>query len=351
MIKKLTATILLILIAAALNAQDRAQQKKDRVFIYSFTIPTDAEKYQYYTFIIPSTISKYIEQNNNFGSVKIIDDIEPYPETSDEQKNREYIKKLREKASTYGNPEYVVSGACSIAEGEITITAYVFNLRGKKVEKIVVKGRENVAVMKEMMDDLSAKIENQLLEFHKDYSLYSKESGYSSFYKAIRGTDFGFSFGKNFILFNWKDLYNDSDFINAYVRVLPWKNYGLMLSGEYFSTNNDNKSSGRSYYEIFGTTLSFCARYGISENISVSASAGGGISYSKIEFQPSGDHSPYAFPLLKKTSTDPSLDISACIEYEFNPAKIRLGASFKRIFYLGEDLNMYSIFIGAGYNI
>ncbi len=351
--KKITALILITIffnISVFAGENSTNETKRPALVIYNLKIEKDNKKYLYYSTIIPKTISKIIKTYNKYDVITAgeIQDYRKNIENAEDK--RKYINSLK-KLSTSTSADYLITGACSIDNNTLLIELQIFNSRGKELSYISKKSIEVGALLKDTIDDLTVKIIKEIDRFDKRNKKRFAPSPYLGLYRAFSPFTFGIETGRVNFLEKWKDHYNNTEFVNTFLTANITSYLGITANFEYFSADNEGKDGLASFFYFMGGTLEINFYLRPSRLFAAALSGGGGYSRSKIEIFFTDNPDPFVQADRTTISRDPLVKITAAIEFNIAPVMVRFGSSYTRIFYSGEALETYTIFMGMGYNI
>ena len=331
--------------------------KKDKILIYNFnyisseTEPdnSDAEsikKFQYYSFIVPQTLSKNFSIEDNYNIERKYDTIHINSVFQDEKERIAHVKELLVIAKE-NSANYLITGDCSISEGMLTINVSIFNARGHDIVTFQHKSNELGVVFKDTTDYIAAEIIKNI-EIMADLDRERFEpSPFLSAFSLIQGLSIGVESGYLFIHKPWKDFYNNTFFASPYI--MYSFNKWLALSAKYDYIQSDSKGKDLSaHYQIDfnGGALMAHLKYNFFKNATIGLSAGGGISKSRTIKNP---HAPLTDPDLKTSSRDYYTDGTFYFSYRLSAIEIKAGVIYKRIFYKDDHMGMSGVYAGAGF--
>lgn len=331
--------------------------EKDKILIHNFsyvrsadeTSDTSAEsikKFQYYSFIIPQTISKNLSIENNYNVERKYDTIALNSIFPNEKERIAHIKELIIIAND-NSADYLIAGDCSISEGILTINVSLFNARGHDITTFQHTSSELGVVFKDTTDYIASEIiKNIEIMAELDRERF-RPSPFLPVFSLLQGFSIGVESGYIFIHKPWKEYYNDTFFVSPYI--MYNFNKWLALSAKYDYIQNDSKGKDfPDYYQIDFNGISLMAhlKYNFFKNASIGLSAGGGISKSEIIQTPSA---PLINPGSKTSSKDFYTDGNLYISYRLSAIEIKTGVSYKRIFYKDKHMGMSGIYAGVGF--
>ncbi|HOO71165.1 MAG TPA: hypothetical protein PK926_05325 [Spirochaetota bacterium] len=362
MIKKILYSGLILLVSVTcLRAEEKpetAQVAKKKVFIYSFVPLDNSGKYQYYSSIIPKTLAKSLKRNEIFNIETTDETFAILPADASGKEKQDYFDRIRE-----ANSDYVITGFCEIVENPqvlvngknellLKIKIQVFNLFDQSFDTINLTSREIGVILKDVIDNGTAEIENKLSLYESNRREHMKPSPFLPAHRFFTRFSFGIEVGELFILGKWDDLYNWSQFVSPYFRLNIRDYIGINLSYDYFSTDNDDMDSGtNSTMEIDTIFLGLYYTYRFKRYFDVMVSASGGLSFTYIRFaDPSTDDNPYMDPLSDKKSIDPGIITGASIGFHLSCVVLRIGCSYRGYFYADEPFHGMGLYGSLGCN-
>ena len=331
--------------------------KKDKILIYNFnyispetepnnTYAESIKKFQYYSFIIPQTVSKNFTIENSYDIERKYDTIAINSVFQDEKERITHIKELVAIAKE-NSANYLITGDCSISEEMLIINVSIFNAQGHDIVTFQHKSNELGVVFKDTTDYIAAEIiKNIETMADLDRERFSP-SPFLAAFSLLKGLSIGVESGYLFIHKPWKDFYNNTFFASPYI--MYSFNKWLALSAKYDYIQGDSKGKNLPAYsqiDFNGGALMGHLKYNFFKNASIGLSAGGGISKSKTIQNP---HGSLMNPDLKTSSRDYYADGTLYLSYKLSAIEIKTGVIYKRIFYKDDHMEMSGIYAGAGF--
>ncbi len=355
--------------------------EKPLIALYNFKVTGDTENFQYYSFIVPHTISRNIQASNRIR-IKRINTLFPLntnSETSTEEKMDRFFSKL---SKAHKDIDFIVTGSCHAEadkQSKKNIQVFDFTKKAKKkshhepiIKKLSIKlniidiqggnilsmeqeSTETGVIMKDIIDTVSDKITSATIELNRENVERYASSSFADFYRSLSFMTFGFDTGQVRFTGSWENLYNNTQFIRGFLyfdtdSVIPYT--GLSLNEEYFSSDNDDKESANpSILSTWNTSLDFHFNIKFSEFFRLSLSAGGGLAFSQIMISPPGGGDPFTEPLSEEKSTDPYVSSGLCMIVSLSNIEIRGGAFYKGIYFNDKPLHMYTLQGGIAFHL
>lgn len=331
--------------------------KKDKILIHNFsyvmpetetsnTAPESIKKFQYYSFIIPQTLSKNISVEDNYNIERRYDTLTIKSIFQDEEERIAHVRELIAIAKE-NSSDYLVSGDCSISEGMLTINVSLFNARGHDIVTFQHRSSELGAVFKETTDYIASElIKNIEIIAELDRDRF-RPSPFLPVYSLIEGLSIGIDAGYLFIHKPWNDFYNNTFLTSPYLMYSFNELLALSIKYDYIQSDSKGKNFP-DYYQVDFKGLSLLGhiKYNFFKNASIGLSLGGGLIKTGILKNSS---EPLMYPGLKASSNDPYIDGTFYLNYRLSAIEIKTGIIHKRIFYKDEHIKMSGIYAGAGF--
>ncbi len=353
-------TLMIITSASLLYSQEPVKQKPS-LLIYNFnvvnmTTPLQKEEsvraeeekqknYQYYSFIIPQTISKNLSLSNNYlvnRKLELLSIKNDFP-SSDEK--RKYFRELK-KSGTINKADYLITGNCRVYSDRLEIDGTIFNVRGRNVEYFTTKSFELGVLLKETTDIISDEVNKKILDLVAANAERFRPSPFKFLEAPLGIMSIGLDTGYYFILGDWADIYNDALYMSPFLKFDINRYFTLSLSCDYLSTNTDDKDiSSYSDLDIKGASMGVSIQFPVTENFIVGLSAEGGLARTTITVE-TGE--PFTDPLAQETSTDPCTQVGLFMKFKYSSFDIDTGVKYKRIFLENKALEMAGIYAGLG---
>lgn len=348
-----------ILLPLTIHSEEVNQElNKSRIIIYNFnyikpeTDTTDPEKsenikkYQYYSFIIPQTLAKNINNEYSYSAERKFDTLEIISSFGSEEERINHLKELTGHARE-NSADYLVSGECSISEGLLTVTVTVFNAKGHDIETFQHRSSELGVVFKETTDMIAEEtVKNIDIMAELDRERF-RPSPFTGFYSLLNGFSAGVDSGYLILHSPWDNFYNDTFFASPYIMYNFTSWFALSASYDYFQTDSEDKNFIDYYQADFqGGFLSAHLKYNFNNIFSIGLSAGGGMMKSEIIMNPAD---PLMNPGMETTSEDPYMSSSFYLSCRLSAIELKAGIMHKRIFQKDEDIKMSGIYGGAGF--
>ena len=352
---------LLISHASAAEIKISAQTKKKNVTVFPFIPLDDSGKYKYYSSIIPKTLAKSMAKSELYDVSVAQEPFEILSPALKDAAQKSYFDKL--KASVSPSTHYVITGFCELKENPqvmvngrnemlLTVKIQVINMLTEKFAMFDLTSREVGVILKKTIDDLQNNVDIKISAFEQENREMLKPSPYLASYKVLKRFSFGIEVGEFFILDDWADLYNCSEYIHPYFNISIINILGISINYEYFSTDNDDKdASAGSTMEINTAAAGLYFIYRFVSFMDVSAYASAGVSTTTIRFnKASEENSPFDKPRSKELSIDASIHTGASVGFHFFSAFLRLGCTYKRFFFSDKHLHGVAVYGSLGYS-
>lgn len=351
---KITALSSLILFYSnVLYSQNNYTPRKARLLIYDFiitdnykNIKDNKKKIQFYSFVIPETISKSLD---NTGNYEIIREKGPFSigvDFKDKDQNIAYLKKLGELGSQYRS-DYIITGSFNVINNQISIRITIFNVKGQDIETVEYEGDEPGVRLWETTDQLAERIKEKIDNFNIIKQEKPAETPSIAKYPSSGIITLGLDSGYLYFSGSFKTLYNNSLYLTPFIDFDLTDNFSI--SFKYTSIQSDSDGKNVIPYQqirILSSSMSICYIYRPTADSGISVSAGGGFSRTTVTIKPG--QQPFTTPSYEKVSKDPNIDISSFFSYNLSATTFRTGVIYKRIFFKNKPIDTGIIFAGAG---
>lgn len=345
-------TIISLILAGSLNVypEVKTSPKKNRVLIYNFSttdkdLKDKGNNYQYYSIIIPDTISKSLQKSKEY---EIIRNNEPFTiETvfPNDTRKRIYVKNLS-KTGIKNKIDFIITGKYYVTGGKLKTKIVIFNVQGKDIVTVENESDELGVVLTQLTDLVSSQMSGNIDNLEKLNIKRADNSLSLAIYRPFSIMTLGLDAGYFYIFGDWSKVYKNSLFIAPFIDFDLADSYSVSLKFTSIQSDNENKdATSYSQIKILNGTVTFNYLYKISDNYGIVLSGGGGLARTTIIINP---EQPFYNALAKKTSYDPTLDLSAYLDYTISPALFRAGLLYKRIFYKDKAMDSATVFAGAG---
>ena len=359
-ISHLKAIILLsmamVLSTVQVYAGERSGEKvpEATIAVYNFKPAENSEKYQYYSNIIPHTLARTLKKTGNLKVERSFTQPEMLPEKTGRKAYKEWAASHVTPGGD-GIPDFALAGTCSIIELPdkkklLRIQVQVINIRGRESVLIQTKSEEVGAILKTTIDDLGAQIQDSVRAFQLKNMKRFAPSPFMPVYSFFRGMSFGIKTGMVYMTGDWEDLYNDTDYVNAYIMLNTSGRISLALNCSYFSSDNYGIEAGNySIISVWSSSADIAYNLYFSRRFYFSIAAGGGMAFTNIKIH--ADNGPFTKPLSDTNSTDPFAAGSLSFHVNIDPVRVQFGSSIQRIFFQDTHMQMITFFFGAGFKI
>jgi hypothetical protein len=355
--RKFKTTIGLVFLCISISAVLHAQQNtaKTRVLIFNLKTDENAQKFLYYTIIIPKTIGTSLQKN---GSVDIQNN-NARPARIGDYTNKKEVKKFIDSLKNYNadpaNLDYVILGSSNFdldekdqgKEGpkKIAIDIQIVNIKGKSAIQFSDTSTEVGAIFQQTIDNLTAKINAEISSFDSSNKVQFSSSPFMKIHNGLSKISLGLNGGYIFFVGKWRDIYNDAAIVGPYVMVTPIKWFGVSADMLYFSTDSDKKNTiTNSYFEGWNYHINAHAVIPI-KFFTILAGFGAGITFSTITINPmNSDSDPFKDPAFEKNSKNANINISLAFAFDVSIIHIALGGTYERIFYTNEHMQYASVY-------
>jgi len=353
--KLLLILTLMILSISAFADEDNTVKSSILIFNFNYLAPGADEtiaskdgsikKFQYYSFIIPQTLSKNINSEGIYISSRKYDTHKINDTFQDEEERISHIRELV-KISADNSADYLVSGDCSIEDGTLIVSVTVFNAKGYDITTFQHRSSELGVLFKDTTDSISHEIINQITAMAALDKKRFRPSPFIPAHNFLKNLSIGVDAGYLFIQKPWSDFYNDAYFATPYIMLNINNWLAFSIKYDYIQSDSEGKNFTERYEADFqGGSINAHLRYNLTEKASFVFSGGGGIMETTIIMDPDA---PLMLPGMEMSSKDPYLDTSLYAAYRFSTLEIKAGIIYKRIFSKGEHVEMSGIYAGLG---
>lgn len=353
--KLLLLILLLILPISAFPETDNTGKSSLLIFNFNYLAPESDEtirnkdesikKFQYYSFIIPQTLSKNINSEGIYVSSRKYDTLKIKDTFESEDERISHIKELVQ-ISGENAADYLVSGECSIEEGMLVVSVTVFNAKGYDISTFQHRSSELGVLFNDTTDAISNEIISSISIMAELDKERFRPSPFLNFYSFLRNFSIGVDAGYLFMQKPWSDFYSDAYFASPYLMLDISRLLAFSVKYDYIQSDSSDKNFTEHYEVDFqGGSINAHLKYNVTEKASFVFSGGGGIMETTIIMDPD---SPLMLPGMKMSSKDPYLDTSIYAAYRFSSFEIKTGIIYKRIFSKGEHVEMSGIYAGLG---
>ncbi len=380
--KFLIAAFIVLLPVFSFSAEknkDSASLKpvKKPILIFNFT-SAGSEENEYYSYIIPDSITKNIASSPKFNikKINITPEFKDSPQLYKDQKKdisghwksdkdgtkkemtekemKEYLKNLRktvkEKENSDQKADYIITGSFEVNdENQIRIKIRIFDLEGRTADFIVFQDSTNQAIFTGTIDEITSKIYEKISEFEKSREKTAK-SPFLPLYKISSIFSFGFESGYIFILQPWTGIYTDPAYVRPNITAHIGNYFGISANILYFNLNTISLIGNSMDMTVWAPSVDLHFFLNLAKYFHLSVSAGGGFAYSHITMY-NRNNGPYSNPIVDASSFDAYLDASLCIGVNLGPVTLRAGSSYKLILFMNNPMHMISVFGGFQYRI
>lgn len=347
--------ILLILPISAFSVNEDVRKSSIIIFNFTYLAPDPDEttqdrdenlkKYQYYSFIIPQTLSKNINSEGQYLASRKYDALKINDTFSTEDERISHIKELV-RISGENSADYLVSGECSISDGTLIVTVTVFNARGYDISTFQHRSSEIGVLFKDTADTISNEITQSITIMAGLDKERFRPSPFTPAYDFLKNFSIGVDAGYLYIHSPWSDFYNNTYFATPYLMLDINSWLGFSIKYDYIQSDSDEKNFTERYEVDFqGGSLNAHFKHNLTEKIFFALSLGGGIMETVITMDP---NTPLMEPGMQISSKDPYLDSSLYASFRTGSVEMKTGIIHKRVFSKGEPVQMSGIFAGLG---
>ncbi len=352
----LLCIIVLTMFCSPLPGQELFTQK---VVLYYFNDESKNEDYRYYSYIIPDSIAIELKKHENFKVQTLPVTMEYVENANTPELVSDDISLLTQRGKKL-NADYIVIGSYVVENFEISIRSQVFNVNTGNIVDVRSTKEKLGALLFVIIDNISNEINTKLQEQYTEEKSKIAVSPFIGTYEAMRGIEFGISYGKAYPMGVWKDTYNETEIVDVFAgynfsnsgKYTSFvKDLACYLHFEFLSFDNEYMDDTiRSNMNVYIPSLSVGYVYDLSDRFSMIGEFSGGAAISQIRIPVGSDDGPLS-PTYRENSLDPYASFSLRGAIEFNPLTFTGGIAFKRIQYKDEALNMATLLFGIIYSI
>ena len=357
--KKRTLIILPCLLLIMASPAMGQQQLTQKVVVYYFNDESKTKDYRYYSYIIPDSISIELRKHENF-------EVQTIPVTMgyvDNYKTPELASddiSLLKKKGEEQNADYIVTGSYSVENLEIAIRSQVFNVNTGKIADVRSSREKIGALLFVIIDNISNEINSELQGQYAEHKSKIASSPFIGLYHGMKGLELGISYGRAYPMGKWKDVYNDTEIVDAFIGynfstaggyTSFVKNLAAYLHFEFMSLNSEYmENTTMSWMNVYMPSLGIGYVHNFSEWFSVTGELAGGLAISQVKIPIGTDDGPLG-PEYREESMDPYASLSIRGNITFTPVIFTGGLALKRIQFKDEAMNMTSMVFGVIYSI
>ena len=349
LLKSISLISAIIFFSMNLYSQEINSSQKNRLLIYNFittdnydSIKDKEKNYQYYSIVIPETITKNLGKSKNYDIRREAGPFSIEADFPDKKEKRKYIQKLEE-LGLQNKSDYVITGTFNVVNKKLTIRVTIFDVNGKDIKTFDHESDELGVRMQQTPDIISQLISENIESFNKLNQEKSDKTGlYSPFSIITIGLDSGYLY----LMGDWSSTYNNAFYISPFIDFELFKDFNLSLKATSIQCNsNDNNTSSYSNIRMLSGSISLSYLFRFSDNSGIALSAGGGMTKTTIAINPD---KPFSNTTTEEDSFDPNVDLSSYLVYNLSTFTLRAGVLYKRIFFEDEPIDTGVIFAGAG---
>ncbi len=336
-----------------LYSRDINSSEKSRLSIYNFSttdsyenVKKNEKNYQYYSIVIPETITKTLAKSGNYQVHREKDSLTIETEFKDKKDKKQYLAKLKD-LGLQSKSDYIITGNFNVVDNELSIRIVIFDAVGREIEVIEYESDELGVQMQETTDKISELISDNIDKLNRTNRDKLKKSPFISLYRPFSIITIGVDSGYFYFLGDWRFLYNDSLYISPFIDFDITENVALSFKFTSIqSDSEDKKNNAYTQIRILSSSMSLCYLYSFNRYFGIAGSAGGGLTKTTITIEPG--KGIFTTSQSERISIDPNADASLFAAFNSSSLTLRAGVNYKRIFYKGTPMNTGTIFAGAG---
>ena len=289
---KITAlSSLLILYSSDLYSQDNYSSGKTRLLIYDLITANDfanvkgnKKNFQFYSIIIPETISKNLEKSGNYEILREKGPFSIGTDFKDKDQNMKYLKKLEGLGSQYKS-DYIITGTYNVINNRLLIRITIFNVKGKEIAIVEDESDEPGVQLWETPDQLTQRIIEKINTFNTLNSGKTSESSLITNHSPSGMITVGLDGGYLYFRGSFNSLYNNSLYLAPFIDFDLTDNFSLSLKCTSIKSDSDGKSIILyQQIKILSSSISICYFHRIIADFGISVSAGGGFSRTTVTY-------------------------------------------------------------------
>ncbi len=344
-----------------------AQQEKGKIAIFQFKDRGQTADYSYFSYIIADSIAVELRRKGGYPVYTHPVSIDYVDEKSSAETTRNHILYLSNKGEEF-RARFIISGMFSVRNNKITIKSQLFDIEEKKIMRVEETRSDLGALMFEIIDGITAKINSDLTargqieaKTNKTEPGIQEKSPFIPIYRTIRGTAFGADHGKINFSGKWGAIYEDTDLFSLYLH------YRLKNINSLSDVRGVNNSSAGLQYHAFSSqpenystsllvkalTMEYIYSYPVLGSFSFSLAGGIGVAFTNLNvYDPlTGPSQGPAPPITTRKSKDVLTRLTLTADYEIHPLLIKIGYTVNRLWYTDEPMNYNAFFISAGFRL
>lgn len=348
-IKIISLFTTIVFFSVNLYSRDINSSKKLSLIIYNFSttdnysnIKEKEKNYQYYSLIIPETISKNLNKQNSYKIARETASLSIESNFTNDDEKISYMNKLKQKT----NADFIITGTFNVINEKLSIKITILDIKGNEIKIIEHESDELGVRLQNTTDLISQRINEDISSLEKMNEERLNGSPFAGLYKPFSLITMGVDSGYFYILGDWGSLYNDSLYLTPFIDFDLFDNFLLSLKFTYIHSDSEDKdTTAYSEIKILSGSISLGYTYKFFDNFGIALTAGGGVTKTTITIEPDD---PFSDPLAEKDSIDPNIDISSYFVYNLSAITFKAGVLYKRIFFKDKSMDTGTIFAGAG---
>ncbi len=353
----ISTLLLVFLCLPALYAAREESGQTPRVILLGFDVQISpvANKYGFYSSILPRTMARYLEKK--YGAASVLESrVIAFGNTEKGPDGEKAIREIRKLNDIGSGADFVICGVIYSGKDDTRIGVVVYNRVTEQWDSIIEEKVDTGVLLGEPMDRLMEKVSLRLAGHERQNALAREKSPFLPAYPPLSLITFGVDAGRVHLMSSSMDIFDDTIGVTSWLRI---DTSGILtatairLAAGFFSTDSSDKKDLTYLYET--RMRDFTGELEISPRLfwrfRLCLSAGGGYAVRTIKVQDPGvTDGPAILQVERKKEIKPLFTGSGGIVLDLRPLVIRLGCSFKR-FYFNKEADALMGFAGIGYSI
>jgi len=342
-------------ISSNLHAENQTVQDINRISIYNFRVvkntAVDKQKksnkdkisdknFEYYSFIIPQSVFKLLSKEYGYEVTRKLEYFDSY---KNNRENRKRIKELGKKDLV----NFIITGVCTVNDNSIDISVTIIDTKGLEFRTFIKKTDETGVFFREITENISARLNENVSDINKINKERFRPSPIAALLDPLQKLSIGVDFGYLWVLDDFKGSYNNTHMVSPNITYSFTNNFAIKLTLDYIETNSEDKEITNNIdFSYLAGALGLSFRFWPLKNIlALNFDISCGMAHSKIIID---NQEPFTYPLDTESSWDPYLSADLGLILNFEHIFIKIGATYRNIFYDDSDLRMAGGYAGFG---
>jgi hypothetical protein len=349
--------LLVFFFVPALHAANGESGQNPRIILLGFDVQIlpVANRYGFYSSILPRTMARYLEKK--YGATSVMENrVVPFGNAENGPDWEKAAREIRKIKDAPGGADFIICGVIYSEKDDIRIGVLLYNRVTEQWDSVIEEKVDTGVLLGEPMDRLMEKVNIRLTRHERQNARTRERSPFIPVYSPLSFITFGMDAGRMYFPGSSMDIFDDTIGVTSWLRLDTsgiLRATALRLSAGFFSTDSTDKSGLPYIYEMrtrdLTGELEFSPR--LFWRFRLCLSAGGGYAVTTIKVQdPSVTEGPAFLLVERKKEIKPLFTGSTAIILDLSPVVIRLGCGFKR-FYFTKEVDALMGFAGIGYSI